>query len=99
MGRRRAAATKVPARETPSLALGRAVRRQRRLLGLTQQELALHARVGLAFLYQLETGKPTVRLDKVMAVLEVLGVVITLSLANPTRPAGTIRNELPGPAE
>jgi len=32
------------------------------------------AGVGLAFLYELEHGKPTVRLDRVMAVLAVLGL-------------------------
>lgn len=98
MGRRRPP-SKVAAPETPSQVLGRAVRRQRRLLGLTQEELALHARVGLAFLYELETGKPTVRLDKVLAVLEVLGVAVTLALAQPQLPAGTIRSALPEPAE
>jgi HTH-type transcriptional regulator/antitoxin HipB len=87
-----------PARDaSPTVALGEAVRRQRKLLGLTQDELARHAAVGLAFLYELERGKPTVRLDKVLAVLRVLGVRVTLSLARPDAPAGTLRSELPEP--
>lgn len=81
----------------PAQVLGAAVRRQRKLLGLTQEELALHAGVGLAFLYELETGKPTVRLDKVLAVLRVLGIGVGLSLARPGSPAGTIHSELPEP--
>jgi len=82
---------------SPTQVLGRAVRQQRRLLGLTQQALAERANVGLAFLYELETGKPTVRWDKVLAVLEVLGIRLTLSLARPDAPAGTISSELPEP--
>lgn len=82
--------------ETPTALLGRTVRAQRKRLGLTQEDLAIHAGVGLAFLYQLETGKRTVRLDKVLAVFEVLGIAVTLSLGQPGRPAGSIRSDIPG---
>jgi y4mF family transcriptional regulator len=54
--------------------LAGAVRARRKALRLTQAELAGLAGVGLAFLYELEAGKATVRLDKVLAVLEVLGL-------------------------
>lgn len=54
--------------------LGRAVRARRRALGLDQLVLCDLAGVGPAFLYSLEHGKPTVRLDKVLAVLAVLGL-------------------------
>jgi len=54
--------------------LASAIRSQRRALGLTQVELADIAAVGLAFLYELEHGKPTVRMDKVIAVLGALGL-------------------------
>jgi len=37
-------------------------------------DLADIAAVGLAFLYELEHGKPTVRMDKVIAVLGALGL-------------------------
>jgi y4mF family transcriptional regulator len=55
-------------------ALGSVVRARRKALGLNQAELCALAGVGLAFLYELEHGKPTVRLDKVLAVLSVLGL-------------------------
>jgi y4mF family transcriptional regulator len=54
--------------------LAAAVRARRKTLRLTQAELASLAGVGLAFLYELESGKSTVRIDKVLAVLEVLGL-------------------------
>ena len=55
-------------------ALGQAVRARRRALGLDQLVLCDLAGVGPAFLYSLEHGKPSVRLDKVVAVLAVLGL-------------------------
>ena len=54
------------------------VRSRRRELTLTQAQLADLAGVGLAFLYALERGKPTVRLDKVLAVLAVLGLELNV---------------------
>jgi len=75
--------------------LAAAIREQRKLLGLTQEALAQHAAVGLAFLYDLERGKPTLRLDKVLAVLRALGIRVTLSLARPDAPGGTVTSELP----
>lgn len=54
--------------------LGLAIRRRRKELGLTQEALAEFAGCGLAFLYDLERGKPSVRLDKVLDVLDVLGL-------------------------
>lgn len=64
-------------RDSPAQAaarLGASVRTRRRSLGLNQAELANLAGVGLAFLYELEHGKPTVRIDKVLAVFAVLGL-------------------------
>ncbi|HEX5660489.1 MAG TPA: helix-turn-helix transcriptional regulator [Polyangiales bacterium] len=58
----------------PTARLGVAVRGRRRALKLNQAELANLAGVGLAFLYELEHGKPTLRIDKVLAVLNVLGL-------------------------
>jgi y4mF family transcriptional regulator len=60
--------------EASTQRLGAAVRARRRALRLKQAELANLAGVGLAFLYELEHGKPTVRIDKVLAVFAVLGL-------------------------
>lgn len=58
--------------------LAAALRRQRKALRLTQIELGHYAGCGPDFIYDLEQGKPTVRLDKLMAVLGVLGLQLTL---------------------
>jgi HTH-type transcriptional regulator/antitoxin HipB len=58
--------------------LGQALRSARKLLGLTQSELALAAGVGVRFIVDLEAGKPTVRLETVMRVIEALGGQIML---------------------
>ena len=63
-----------PPRPSPAQLLGELVRARRRALRLNQAELCDLAGVGLAFLYELEHGKDTVRLDKVLAVLAVLGL-------------------------
>lgn len=55
-------------------ALGATVRARRRRLGLRQEELADLAGCSERFVHTLEIGKPTVRLDKVLAVLAVLGL-------------------------
>lgn len=49
------------------------VKEKRRLVGLTQPELAEKAGVGLRFMRELEQGKKTVRLDKVNQVLKLFG--------------------------
>ncbi len=49
------------------------ITRLRKAAGLTQAELAERAGVGLRFVRELEQGKPTVRLDKVQQVLDLLG--------------------------
>ncbi|MCO6429777.1 MAG: helix-turn-helix transcriptional regulator [Deltaproteobacteria bacterium] len=54
--------------------IGEVVREERRARGLTQGELADLSGTGFNFISQLERGKATVRLDKLLAVLEVLGL-------------------------
>ena len=54
---------------------------RRKLLRLTQPELAMRAGVGLRFVRELEQGKKTLRLDKVNQVLALFGAevgVVTL---------------------
>lgn len=53
--------------------IGRIIRDERKELGLRQDELAAASGVGLRFVVELERGKPTVQLDKVLAVLGALG--------------------------
>ena len=50
------------------------VKTARRALKLRQAELAAAAGVGVRFLIDLEAGKPTVQLDKTLAVLNALGL-------------------------
>lgn len=49
------------------------VKKKRKELKLTQEELALNAGVGLRFVRDLEQGKKTLRLDKVNDVLALFG--------------------------
>ncbi len=58
--------------------LGDALRAARKLLGLTQPQLALAAGVGVRFIVDLEAGKPTLRLENVLRVIDALGGDIQL---------------------
>jgi len=60
--------------------IGACVAHRRRSLGLRQAELADLADVSIRFIHSLEHDKPTVRLDKVLAVLEVLGLELDVRL-------------------
>lgn len=59
--------------------LGTALRLARKQLGLTQPQLALAAGVGVRFIVELEAGKPTLRLENVLRVIDALGGEIKLS--------------------
>jgi|GEM_PF-2130660 y4mF family transcriptional regulator len=59
---------------TTSAELGEAVLTAREAAGLTQAELAARARVSRKFVFELERGKGTLRIDKVSAVLRALGL-------------------------
>ena len=54
--------------------IGKIVRDARKAAGLRQDELAASAGVGLRFLVELERGKPTVQLDKILQVFTALGL-------------------------
>ena len=62
--------------------IGTIVRQARLAQGLRQDQLAAAAGVGVRFLVELEGGKPTVRLAKVLAVLDALGLSLTLTPAS-----------------
>lgn len=59
-------------------ALGTILRTARKHLGLTQSQLALAAGVGTRFIVELEAGKPTVRLEHVLRVVDALGLELQL---------------------
>lgn len=59
--------------------LGDALRTARKHLGLTQPQLALAAGVGVRFIVELEAGKPTLRLENVLRVIDALGGEVQLS--------------------
>lgn len=62
--------------------LADAVRRRRKELGVTQIELAALAGCGPVFIYDLESAKTTLRLDKLLDVLDVLGLELVLRTGN-----------------
>jgi len=76
--------------------LGHAVRARRKSLSLTQKDLADYAGVGVAFLYDLEKGKASIRLDKVLDVLRILG--LELAICDGTRGIVVSRDENRPPA-
>ena len=58
--------------------LGSEVRRVRKMLNLTQTDLALTSGTGARFIRELEHGKETCHLGKVIRVLDTLGIEIRL---------------------
>ena len=58
--------------------LGQALRTARKQMGLTQPQLALAAGVGVRLIVELEAGKPTLQLEKVLQVIDALGGEIQL---------------------
>ena len=59
--------------------LGAALRMDRKRMGLTQADLALAAGVGVRFIVDLEGGKPTMRLEQVLRVIDALGRSLVLT--------------------
>lgn len=55
----------------------------RKKIGLTQIEFAKRVGVGLRFLRELEQGKTTVRMDKLIQVLDFLGYHLELKKNDP----------------
>lgn len=63
--------------------LGADIRDRRRALGLNQHDLAELSGTSERFIRDLEHGKSTVRLDKLTAVLEVLGLQLRAEARTP----------------
>jgi y4mF family transcriptional regulator len=62
-----------------SASLGLIVRRERKAQKLKQAELAAVSGVGIRFIVDLEAGKPTLQLEKVLRVIMTLGCDITIT--------------------
>ena len=62
--------------------LGAAIRARRRQLKVTQKDLAMTCGTGLRFIIDLEKGKPTCQIGKVLQVFQALG--LELWITNPT---------------
>lgn len=54
------------------------VKQNRKALGLTQEEFAMRAGLGLRFVRELEQGKKTLRIDKVNQALEMFGAKLSV---------------------
>lgn len=74
----------IPLGNMDSASLGLIVRRERKAQKLKQAELAAVSGVGIRFIVDLEAGKPTLQLEKVLRVITTLGCNITI-----TPPAGS----------
>ncbi len=64
-----------------SIDIGHIIRKTRKQLNITQSDLALAAGTGLRFIIELEKGKSTCQIGKVLQVLQVLGIQCYLSRA------------------
>ena len=60
-------------------AIGQIIRENRKRLGVTQKDLALTSGTGLLFVIDLEKGKETCQIGKVLTVLQTLGIQIALT--------------------
>lgn len=62
--------------------LGATIRTRRKQLKVTQKDLALTCGTGLRFIIDLEKGKPTCQIGKILQVLRALG--LKLQISNPS---------------
>lgn len=75
-----------------TIELGRVAREQRKRLSLIQLDIAGMANTGNRFIVELEQGKPTVQLQKVLDILDLLGLEMVIRHKAP----GVIRHKAPG---
>ena len=60
--------------------IGALVKSTRKNMSITQKELALTAGTGMRFIIDLEKGKDTAQLGKVLTVMHTLGIKITFTV-------------------
>jgi HTH-type transcriptional regulator / antitoxin HipB len=58
--------------------IGKYIRSRRQSLGITQKQLAMTSGTGVRFIIDLEKGKLTCHMGKVLVVLQTLGVILML---------------------
>jgi HTH-type transcriptional regulator/antitoxin HipB len=58
--------------------IGNIIKERRKNLGVTQRNLALTSGTGLRFIIELEQGKPTCQIEKVLTVLRTLGLKLVI---------------------
>lgn len=61
-------------RITNTKELGKLIRDKRKEKGLTQSDLAMYCNTGIRFISDLENGKPTMQIEKVLVVLSMLAL-------------------------
>jgi HTH-type transcriptional regulator/antitoxin HipB len=65
--------------------IGELIRKTRKTLGVTQQDLALTSGTGLRFVIDLEKGKETCEIGKALTILQTLGIRLTLTPPAPAK--------------
>jgi y4mF family transcriptional regulator len=60
--------------------VGALIRKTRKILGVTQKDIALTSGTGLRFVIDLEKGKETCEIGKALTVLQTLGIKLILTL-------------------
>lgn len=60
--------------------VGQCIRDERKAQGLTQRELAMAANTATRFISDLENGKPTCQVGKVLQVITCLGIRVELGV-------------------
>lgn len=65
------------------MALGALIRRERLAQGLRQPDLAAAAGTSVRFIVEIERGKPTAQVGKVLAVIGQLGLRLRIEGASP----------------
>ena len=74
-------------------ALAQLIKARRRALRMRQPDLALVADVGVRFIVDLENGKPTCQVGRVLRVLQALGITLKASYGVPAGSDATEAND------
>ena len=72
-----------------TLDIGKKVRSERRIQGLRQEDLALTAGTAVRFISDLENGKETCQVGKVLSALQALGIHLELNDATDNKKKNT----------